>query len=83
MDTLVLVAQQDGAGDLLGGLGALACVFALIGLAVAAFWLWMLIDALLNEPTTNEKILWFLVIFFLPLIGSLIYFFVRRQSRRR
>jgi hypothetical protein len=41
----------------------------------------MLIDALVSEPTTNDKILWFLVIFFLQIIGALIYFFVRRRAR--
>jgi hypothetical protein len=41
----------------------------------------MLIDALVNEPTPNDKILWFLVIFFLHIVGALIYFFVRRRAR--
>ena len=83
MNTLVLLAQQDGGGDALGGILSAACVLWVLGLAVGVFWLWMLIDALMNEPTTNEKILWFLVIFFLPLLGSLLYFFLRRQNRRR
>jgi hypothetical protein len=59
MDTLALLAQQDG-GDVAGGLLSLACVIWLLSVIVFVFWLWMLIDALLNEPTTNEKILWFL-----------------------
>ena len=54
----------------------------MLALIASLFWLWMLIDALMNEPTTNEKILWFLVIFFLHLLGALIYFFVRRRGRR-
>jgi hypothetical protein len=82
MSDLSLLAQQapDG-GDLLGGLGALACFIWLISLAATVFWLWMLIDALLHEPSTNEKILWFLVIFFLHIIGALIYYFIRKRSR--
>ena len=43
----------------------------------------MLIDAVVSEPTTEEKILWFLVVFFLHFIGALIYFFVRRSGRSR
>jgi hypothetical protein len=35
------------------------------------------------EPTTGEKLLWFLVIFFLYFIGALIYFVVRRSHRMR
>jgi len=54
----------------------------LIGLAASIFWIWMLIDALMYEPTTGEKLLWFLVIFFLHFIGALIYFVLRRSQRR-
>jgi hypothetical protein len=32
---------------------------------------------------TDEKILWFLVIFFLHFIGALIYYFVRHKERGR
>jgi hypothetical protein len=55
-------------------------IWALVILA-SVFWLWMLIDALINEPTTNDKILWFLVIFFLHFIGALVYLLVRRSAR--
>jgi hypothetical protein len=59
----------------------LFCFVSIFVLAASVFWLWMLIDALTNEPTTNDKLLWFLVIFFLHFIGALIYFFVRRPQR--
>jgi len=52
----------------------------LVGLGL--FWLWMLIDALTNaslDPTM--KIVWALVIFFLPFIGALAYLFVGRKGR--
>jgi hypothetical protein len=87
METLCVLAQQPdgggGGGDLLGGALGLACVFWVLAIVASLFWLWMLIDALMNEPTTNEKILWFLVIFFLHIVGALIYFFVRRRGRGR
>jgi len=35
----------------------------------------MLVDVLVSKMTTNEKILWFLVVFFLHLLGAAIYFF--------
>ena len=83
MNDLLLLAQDNAGGGILGfGLGMI-CVLGLVGLAATVFWLWMLIDALANEPTTNDKILWFLVIFFLHFIGALIYFVVRRSSRSR
>jgi hypothetical protein len=59
-------------GFLIGGLLSLACF---------AFWLWMLIDAITNKRVSDgEKIAWVLVIIFLPLLGSIIYFFVGRSK---
>jgi hypothetical protein len=81
-----VVAQQDardpGAGGILGLFFGGMCVVWLLVLAATVFWLWMLVDALVNELTPNDKILWFLVIFFLHFIGALIYLFVRRGQRR-
>ena len=45
-------------------------------------WLWMLVDALTNEPDTNQKILWFLVIFFLHFIGAIVYLVVRKGENK-
>ena len=83
MQDLLLFAQDDGGAKLFGGFLSLMCIFWVIGIIATIFWLWMLIDAIISEPTTNEKILWFLVIFFLHIIGALIYFFVRRMGRKR
>jgi hypothetical protein len=61
--------------------GFFGLLFWLIGaalsLAAFAFWLWMLIHAITNKGLRDgEKIVWVLVIIFLPFIGSIIYFFV-------
>jgi hypothetical protein len=40
----------------------------------------MLIDVLTSRRETNEKILWFLVVFFLHFIGAIIYFAVARRG---
>ena len=86
-NSLLVLFAQDNGGDAAGGLftGVLSfiCVVWVLVILASIFWLWMLIDALVNEPTTNDKILWFLVIFFLHFVGALIYFFVRRAGRRR
>ena len=56
-------------------------VAAVIGLACFAFWLWMLIHAITNKGVRDtEKIVWVIVIIFLPFLGSLIYFFVGRPK---
>ena len=58
--------------DFFGGLFSLLCFFWVLAIAASIFWIWMLVDALVNELTTNDKILWFLVIFFLHFIGALL-----------
>lgn len=63
--------------------GLILAVFVVLAIVTSVFWIWMLIDALTNEPTTEQKLLWFLVIFFLHFLGALIYFFVRRSARAR
>ena len=56
----------------------------LIGLALMAVWIWMLVDCATKEASTgNDKIIWILVIIFTQWIGALIYYFVRRPERKR
>jgi len=64
-------SMNDGFGILL--MLALAGMF----MAAFAFWLWMLIHALTRQPAGSEKLVWVFVIVLLPVIGSMIYFFVR------
>lgn len=54
---------------------------ALLGLAVFIFEVWMLIHAATNNGIgTSEKVAWVLVIFFVPCLGSIIYFFVGKPK---
>ena len=80
MQHLVLQASDSGGAVVWGGLG-ICLVFGIIGLLGTIFWIWMLIDCLTSSMTTNEKLLWGLVIFFLHLLGAIIYFFVGRRGR--
>ena len=62
------------------GLGGIWVVFVLAMFVVAgAFWLWMLIDALTKQ--SEDKAVWVLVVFFLNLVGAMIYYFVARKTR--
>jgi hypothetical protein len=62
------------------GLGMFAIVLAILA---GIFWLWMLIDCLVNPRLIGvEKIVWLLVVFFLPVLGSIIYFFVGRMGQK-
>ena len=68
---------------LVGGFELLLLVpFLALGLLGTAFWIWMLIDCAMNEPSDgNDKLVWILVILFAHLLGALIYFFVPRPKR--
>jgi hypothetical protein len=77
MTPFLAFLAQNNAAPVFGGI---AIVFFLLAIVASIFWLWMLIDAIMNEHGT-DKILWFLVIFFLHLLGALIYFIVRRNHR--
>jgi len=67
-----------------GAIGVMAALIgAALGIAGFVFWLWMLIHAITNKGLEDvEKIVWVLVIIFLPFIGSIIYFFLGRPKGR-
>ena len=55
----------------------------LIGLLIFALWVWMLVDAITNNGLNNaERLAFVLLVFFLPFIGSIVYFFVGRPKRK-
>jgi hypothetical protein len=53
--------------------------------AAAQFILWMiaLIDILRNEFTGNNKLIWFLAVTFIPLVGPILYFFIGADQKIR
>jgi hypothetical protein len=86
MNAILLLAQANpnidpGAGAAFGGLLALGAFFWIIALALSIFWIWALVDVLTSAMPTGDKVLWFLVVFFLHIIGAIIYFAVGRPSR--
>jgi hypothetical protein len=80
MSEILLLAESSGSGVFVFG-GTLFVVLMLIVLAASIFWIWMLIDVLTSNMPVAEKLLWFLVIFFLHLVGTIIYFVMRRSGR--
>ena len=53
----------------------------IVSLALTAFWIWMLVDALTNKSLKdNDKLIWVLVVVLTHFIGALIYFFVGRRN---
>ena len=54
----------------------------LIGLALTAFWIWMVVEAATKEPAEEpNKIMWVLIVVLLGAIGAAVYYFVRRPER--
>lgn len=61
-------------------------LFALVGLAIQAFWIWMLVECATKERSgrgDNTQLIWILIIALTNGIGALIYFLVRRPERIR
>ena len=57
-------------------------ISGLIGLITTVFWLWMIVDCILNTSLAGtQKIIWLLVVILLHFIGALLYFFLARGSR--
>jgi uncharacterized membrane protein len=46
-------------------------------------WLIALIDILRSDFTGNDKLIWLLVIIFIPFIGPIVYFIVGRKQKIR
>ncbi len=49
------------------GLLAIACLVA---------WVWALVDILKNEFAGPNKLVWLLLVIFLPLVGVICYYFI-------
>lgn len=90
MSEIFLFAQananaNDGAaaGGIIGAFLAMGFIAWIIVIAATIFWIWMLVDDLISNKPADQKILWFLVIFFLHVLGALIYLFVGRSAGSR
>jgi len=55
-----------------GGILAIGCLAA---------WIWALIDILKNEFTGLNKLIWFLLVVFLPLLGVICYYFIGMKQK--
>ena len=56
----------------------------LIGVLFFVFWIWMIVDcAKRNFKSSTEKIVWIIVVVLAGWIGSLVYYFVVKNSNPR
>jgi hypothetical protein len=58
--------------------------FGLMWLVVAVLWLVALVDILKSEFKDGlTKVIWLLLVIFLPFLGSILYFFIGRDQKIR
>ena len=48
---------------------------------VLFFWIFCVIDVLRNSFNGNDKLVWILVLLFVPILGPFLYFFIGRKKR--
>ena len=48
-------------------------------IVVVIFIIWALYDLFTSSKPTNKKLLWAILIIILPLIGSILYYFIGRK----
>ena len=64
-----------------GFLAIWAIFWTVFGIAGFVLWLWALIDVIKRDfPNSNDKILWLVLIFVLPLIGPIAYLIAGRKK---
>lgn len=44
-------------------------------------WIYCLIDLVRNKFEENDKIIWVLILMFIPFIGSILYLFIGRKKK--
>jgi hypothetical protein len=77
----VMFAAMIGGGEI--GILALLLLLIPLGLAMFAFWLWMLIHAAQNKGLNDgEKVAWVVIIALVHFIGALLYFFIGRPKAK-
>lgn len=54
----------------------------IVGLVLIFFWIWALIDILKSDFEDNiMKLIWLLVVFFLSILGAILYYFIGRKQK--
>lgn len=56
--------------------------FVLIGLLCVALWIWALVDIVRSRfPEESTKIIWCLLVVFLPFLGTILYLAIGREQK--
>lgn len=76
------------AGGMLLGLGVLWIIFVglmvIVGILGMVFWIFMLVDVAKRESlSSNDRLLWILVIVLASYLGAIIYYFMIRRPAKK
>lgn len=63
------------------GFGIPELIVLLMFLVVPVLWIAALIDAIKSDFNGNNKVIWIILIILIPLLGSVLYFFIGRGQR--
>ena len=68
----------------LGGVGVQELILLFLFLVPSILWVWALVDCLTGSfANSNDKLVWAIVIIFVPVIGWILYFAIGRQKKVR
>lgn len=54
---------------------------SLFYIVMIVLWIWALYDILTSSFSGNKKIIWVLVVIFLPILGTILYFLIGRSQK--
>ncbi len=66
---------------MMGAVLFMGMVWSAVFLFFIIAWIWSIVDILRNEFTGYNKIIWILVLIFLPPIGVLLYLFIGKSQK--
>ncbi len=70
--------MSEGLMFLLGS----SMLFVAVGAGLFVLWVWSIIDVIRSEfKDSSTKIIWIALLIFLPLLGSIIYFFIGKSTK--
>jgi hypothetical protein len=59
----------------------LAVLLPLLLIAYVVLWLYALIDILKHEFTGSNKVVWLLMVIFIPILGQILYFIIGQKQK--
>lgn len=79
---IILATITLGGFEFLPESSLLPLLYFELGLLAMIFWVWMLVDCAVNESSTgNDKIVWVIIVMFTHVLGAGLYLFIRRPRR--